>query len=86
MLSQNPHQFITRSYSSIVPTPEDFIYLDPPYLASGFRYSGLTKQDEPDLLTWIDQLPCSWALSNTLKGGKRVNTILDTWSKNKTVI
>ena len=86
VLLQNRHTFINASYASIKPTEDDFIYLDPPYLASGFRYSGWSEQDERDLLEWIDTLPCAWALSNTLQSGKRVNTILESWSQNKTVI
>jgi len=86
VLSQGRHSFITGSYRAVQPGPDDYVYIDPPYLASGFRYSGWTENDERNLLAWIDALPCSWALSNTLQSGKRKNEILEKWSAGRTVI
>lgn len=86
ILSTGRHQFITGSYRDIVPTKNDFCYFDPPYLASGYRYNGWTEQDERELLEWIDNLPCDWALSNTLQSGNKVNQILTDWSQDKTVV
>jgi site-specific DNA-adenine methylase len=85
-LNGGRYHFVTGSYASIRPTVDDFVYLDPPYLASGFRYSGWSEQDERDLLAWIDQLPCAWAISNTLQSGKRKNEILERWAQGKTII
>jgi site-specific DNA-adenine methylase len=86
VLAEGRHEFITGSYRDIEPGPDDFCYFDPPYLASGFRYSGWTDRDERDLLEWIDRLPCPWAVSNTLQSGNRINNILAEWSQNKTIV
>ena len=86
VLALGKHTFINGSYSSIQPQSDDFCYCDPPYLASGFKYSGWTEKDERDLLDWLDHLPCEWALSNTLQSGTKVNTILESWCRNKKVI
>jgi site-specific DNA-adenine methylase len=86
ILKAGRHRFISGSYRAIKLNGDDFVYIDPPYLASGFRYSGWTEQDERDLLEWIDQLPCGWALSNTLQSGKRKNEILEKWAAGKTRI
>lgn len=85
-IAQGRHRFTTGSYQQLKPTQDDFCYFDPPYLVSGFRYGGWTEQDERDLLAWIDQLPCAWAMSNTLQSGKKVNKILETWAQGRTVI
>lgn len=86
VLSQGRHSFITGSYTAIQPGPNDFVYCDPPYLATGYRYSGWEEADERALLDWLDQLPCPWALSNTLQSGNRVNQLLTDFSKRYTVI
>ena len=86
VLALGRHTFVTGSYDSIQPTKDDFCYFDPPYLASGFRYGGWSESDERRLLEWIDELPCDWALSNTLQSGSRVNQILTDWSHGKNTI
>jgi DNA adenine methylase len=86
VINQGRHSFLAGSYATINPTADDFVYIDPPYLVSGFRYSGWTDRDETDLLAWIDSLPCAWALSNTLQSGKKKNEILEKWSQGKTII
>jgi site-specific DNA-adenine methylase len=86
VLSPGRHSFITSSYDAIKPGPDDFVYCDPPYLATGYRYSGWEEADERALLDWLDQLPCPWALSNTLQSGNRVNQLLIDFSKRYTVI
>lgn len=68
--------FKTGSYQDITPTQDDFVYCDPPYLASSFRYQGWDEGDETRLLQWLESLPCPWALSNSLQSGARVNTLL----------
>jgi len=80
------YQFVTGSYSTIQPGPNDFVYCDPPYLVTGFKYGGWTEADEAKLLDWLDALPCGWALSNTLQYGDRVNHLLENFSKRHHVI
>jgi site-specific DNA-adenine methylase len=86
VLKENRHTFRNDSYKTIVANENDYFYFDPPYLASGFRYAGWSESDEVELLSYIDSLPCNWALSNTLQSGKKKNEILIEWSKDKIVI
>lgn len=79
-------EWVHGCYQNISPKEEDFVYLDPPYLASGFKYSGWDEEDESRLLDWIDKLPCNWILSNVLTSGKTNNTFLIDWSKKYKVI
>tara|TARA_B100000900_G_C20508488_1_gene686943 strand:+ start:250 stop:1173 length:924 start_codon:yes stop_codon:yes gene_type:complete len=69
------------TFKDINPTKDDFVYMDPPYLASGFKYGGWSETDENDLLDWIDSLPCNWALSNVFTSGDTKNNLLRNWSK-----
>ena len=78
--------WITGSFMDIEPQPNDFVYLDPPYLASGFRYAGWAEEDEKELLEWIDNLECDWALSNVFVSGTTSNSILETWAQKHTII
>ena len=64
--------WITGTYKDINPSKNDFVYMDPPYLASGFKYGGWSEEDEKDLFDWNDNLPCDWALSNAFVYGQRV--------------
>jgi DNA adenine methylase len=86
VIGQKNCRFNTADFRKISPTSSDFVYLDPPYLASGFKYGGWTPEDERDLLRWIDGLPCPWALSNTLSSGGVKNSILRDWAQDKNVI
>ena len=79
-------KWITGSYSSVEPKKGDFVYLDPPYLASGFKYSGWGSEDEKSLLEWIDNLECDWALSNAFVSGDTNNNILYNWAQNHKII
>ena len=81
VVSRKDVNFFHGKYSDFCPNENDFVYMDPPYLVSGFRYSGWDEQDEMDLLNWIDNLPCKWVLSNTLESGNTKNEILYEWSK-----
>lgn len=78
--------WINDNFSNIHPLQEDLVYLDPPYLASGFKYSGWDNEDEKKLLEWVDKLPCNWILSNVFISGKNSNDILQNWAKNFKVI
>ena len=76
----------TDTFKNIHPTKDDFVYMDPPYLASGFKYEGWTEEDEQNLLDWIDNLLCNWALSNAFVYGTKSNLILQQWAQKKTII
>lgn len=78
--------WICDTYKNITPQENDFVYLDPPYLASAYKYGGWDENDEKNLLEWIDQLKCNWALSNVLNSGTDQNNILIEWSKKYKVI
>ena len=79
-------KWVTSDFSNIFPTKDDFVYLDPPYLATGFKYNGWTENNEKDLLDWIDRLPCPWALSNVFVYGLKSNSLLQQWAQKKTII
>jgi DNA adenine methylase Dam len=81
-------KFINGSYKDLelnsVDKKEDLIYLDPPYIASKFRYNGWNKKDELDLLNYLDELNSKgykFLLSNTFKHRSEVNEDLIEWSK-----
>jgi len=76
----------TGTFKNIHPAKDDFVYMDPPYLASGFKYEGWTEEDEQNLLDWIDNLPCNWALSNAFVYGTKSNLLLQQWAQKKTII
>lgn len=63
----------------------DFVYADPPYLITCASYNeqkGWTKQDELDLLAFLDKLTRNsirFALSNVLESKGIRNVILSTW-------
>lgn len=64
---------------------DDLIYFDPPYVASKFQYGGWNKENELDLLNYIDelnQLGYSFILSNTFFHRGLDNNELINWSKN----
>ena len=76
----------TGTFKNIKPQKDDFVYMDPPYLASGFKYGGWSEDDEQDLLDWIENLPCDWALSNVFTSGNTKNNILQTWAQKHKII
>lgn len=86
VISGKTCNWICADYSKINYSSNDFIYLDPPYLASSYKYTGWSEEDEKRLLDWIDTLNCKWALSNTLVSGDEKNSLLDTWSKKYKVV
>jgi DNA adenine methylase Dam len=68
--------------------PKGIFYFDPPYAASKFQYGGWNKQDEIDLLNFIDRLnreKIPFVLSNTFSHRGEVNQELIDWSKSYTV-
>ncbi|MGO5330335.1 DNA adenine methylase [Holdemanella porci] len=71
-------------------TPNDFVYVDPPYLITCAAYNeqgGWTENDEMDLLRFLDGLSkknIRFALSNVLEAKGNVNQILKHWIENRT--
>lgn len=67
-------------------TPQDFVYVDPPYLISNAAYNthlaGWSLADEQRLLNCLDTLHANgvrWLLSNVLSHKGQQNTILIEW-------
>lgn len=54
-------QFTNGSYDTIVPTENDFLYLDPPYANTKGMYYGAIDNDH--LWDYLRGVPCDWALS-----------------------
>ena len=65
--------------------PNDFVYLDPPYLIASSEYNKLwTEQDELNLLEILDDLNkkgVRFAISNLLTSKDKKNTIFIEWAK-----
>ncbi len=70
--------------------PDDFIYLDPPYLISFSEYNKLwNPETEQRLLSVLDELNkkhIRFAISNIIRHKNMYNEIFDTWSKKYHVI
>lgn len=70
-------------------TPNDFVYVDPPYLITCAAYNeqgGWTENDEKDLLCFLDSLSkknVRFALSNVLEAKGNVNQILKHWIESR---
>lgn len=64
--------------------PNDFVYLDPPYLISNSEYNKLwTEKDEVDLLNILDQLNSQgvrFAISNMISQKGKTNDIFLNWA------
>lgn len=64
--------------------PNDFVYFDPPYLASNHEYSGWSESEETRLINYLDKLTdkgIKWCLSNTLTHKGKSNVILEDYIK-----
>ncbi len=79
-----------REFDTSFLTPQDFVYVDPPYLITCATYNeqgGWSESDETDLLAFLDELHrrhISFALSNVLRSKGKENLILLEWlQKNK---
>ncbi len=74
-----------REFDTVTLTPEDFIYVDPPYLITCATYNeqgGWSEEDEKDLLSFLDELNdrnIRFALSNVLRSKGKENSILIEW-------
>lgn len=76
--------------SSVKPTEDDFVYLDPPYLITFSEYNKLWNEDtEHRLLNLLDQLDQNnvrFAISNIIKHKNKYNEIFYLWAKKYNVI
>lgn len=55
-------------------TPDDFVYIDPPYTGRNATYYGQWSLDDMDcLIEVVKALPCSWAMSTWLSYGEQRN-------------
>lgn len=65
--------------------PDDFVYVDPPYLITTAEYNKFWSNDEEvALLKWLDELNdkgIKFGLSNVIKHRGKTNTILIEWMK-----
>ena len=69
----------------VQPTPNDLVYLDPPYLITFSEYNKLwNEQDERELLQLLDQLNgrnIRFAISNVTHYKNRRNDIFIDWAQ-----
>ena len=76
--------------SETVPTTDDFIYLDPPYLISFSEYNKLwNESEERRLLKCLDEFDrknIRFAISNVIRHKNMYNEIFDKWSKKYNVV
>ena len=74
-----------RDFDLSVLTPDDFVYVDPPYLITCAAYNeqgGWDAQAEKDLLVFLDRLHdrnLRFALSNVLRSKGKENELLIRW-------
>lgn len=64
--------FICCPYDYIVPSENDFIYLDPPYANTNGMYFGCF--DNNKMFEWLKNVKCKWAMSYDGISGKTDNT------------
>lgn len=61
--------FSVRSYDSIHPKKNDFMYLDPPYVKTKttlqFDYGNNNGFDNAEFFEWCHSIPCKWLMSNS---------------------
>ena len=78
-----------REFDISVLTPQDFVYVDPPYLITCATYNeqgGWNESTEKDLLAFLDELHnkhIRFALSNVLRSKGKENKILIEWLEKK---
>ena len=73
-----------------IPTKDDFVYLDPPYLITFSEYNKLwTEQDEIRMLNMLDDLDARgvrFAISNVIWHKKRYNAIFNEWAQKYNIV
>ena len=72
LLFTNDVTFIACQYNYIVPSINDFVYLDPPYAGTKGMYFGCF--DNIRLFEWLRDLNCKWVMSYDGISGKIDNT------------
>ncbi len=79
--AQDYYNFLLKQHFN----PDDFVYLDPPYLIAGTEYNkSWSSEKEKHLLNTIDELDkegVKFGLSNILEYNNNNNDILRKWSK-----
>ncbi len=79
-----------REFDISALTPQDFVYIDPPYLITCATYNeqgGWDEATEKDLLAFLDELHSKnirFALSNVLRSKGKENKILIEWLEKNT--
>ncbi|WP_290034000.1 Dam family site-specific DNA-(adenine-N6)-methyltransferase [Ligilactobacillus cholophilus] len=70
---------------AVVPTQNDFMYFDPPYLITTSDYNKLWNEEDDirlyNLLDSLDNLGIKWGLSNMYSHKGKENNILRKWSE-----
>ena len=75
-----------RVFDKSLFTSDTIVYCDIPYIITDGGYTkDWNEQDERDILSYLDTLPCHFALSNVLEANGRSNDILKQWCKDKHV-
>ena len=72
LLNENDVQFWGCDYSTITPSENDFVYLDPPYANTKGMYE--EAFDNQRLFKWMETLKCPYALSYNGISGNNDNT------------
>ncbi|MBR2506575.1 MAG: DNA adenine methylase, partial [Bacilli bacterium] len=79
-----------REFDVSALTPQDFVYVDPPYLITCATYNeqgGWDEAAEKDLLAFLDELHSKhirFALSNVLRSKGKENRLLIEWLEKNT--
>ena len=91
-IKSGDYQFTNQDFRKVsldALTEKSFVYADPPYLITCATYNeqgGWTKEDEKDLLNYLDQLDrrgIRFALSNVLESKGKKNELLAEWIQKK---
>lgn len=84
--SMDYEEFIER----VIPTSNDFIYLDPPYLITNSEYNKLwNEESEIRMIKILDQLNeknIKFAISNVLYHRKKTNGTFNEWAKKYNIV
>lgn len=72
LLNENDVQFWGCDYSTITPSENDFVYIDPPYANTKGMYE--EAFDNQRLFKWMETLKCPYALSYNGISGNNDNT------------
>jgi len=81
-------KFLTSDWRKLLDkaTPEDFVYMDPPYIGRHTDYfNKWTEQDAQELVEIVKTLPCPFIFSMWSKNAYRTNPHLKLWEGFKMV-